>query len=1255
MFKKAKHKLTAVVLILGMISTLFVNHPVVLASSGSSGESTKAYIASFNTGKVDVVDLNSYTVEKAKITVGTAPNSAVINPNGTQVMVTNRSSNTVSVINPETDTVVATIPVGVKPHGVAFTSDGSKAYVANYGSDTLSVIDTATNTIMGTINVLQLPVAMVVIDQKLYLTQQGADKIAVIDLATDTVTGQITVGDSPYGLSANPTGTKIYVANQVSRTVSVINVADNTVEATISVGSRPSATEVSPDGGTVYVANTDSGTVSVINAATNTVVDTIRVGTSPYTIGVSTDGSKAYSINFTSSNLSVIDTATNTVIETIGLSDGPYMVGPFMAITVQQQQAAVPTANPVGSEVASGTTVALSSSTVGADVYYTTDGSTPTASSTLYSAPIIVTSAMTIKAIAVMSGMSDSAVMSESYIINTLDAPVISASAVGDGHATISWSPISGATSYRVYQSTSSGSYGAAEATVDSTVYSSNFTGLTNGTTYYFVVRAVSGGTESSNSNEVSVTPAPALAPIGTAAIAGVTAPVTGSTPVTTLASTPEYTATIAWSPAAATFAAGTAYTATITLTPEAGYTLTGVPEDFFTIAGATTTNAADSGVITAEFPETARNIDSGGNIGGGGSVPTSGAQLTLPAGEAGEVSFGDEVTLSIPVNATEKELKVTIDKLLDTQQLLTDKDVPASSIFEILKNFPEDFTRFVTLTFKFDPTKVNDNQKPAVFYYDEVKKIWIEVTGGKVNGNKISVEVNHFTKFAVFVVGKEVNLAQKIKLNTVYKGQLSGQTDNTDMYTFVVQEPSLIDLKLSQMKSEPLITLYDETGVHLSSDLYNGIYRVALKPGTYTIELNSYMEVTSPYTLELKATPVENTSVGPNDTIELAQPVAFGQEIQQVTTTGLRYNSVYKVEVPEDGVLTVKTSHLDSQVGLSNAEMHYFYLHEKGKVHAVGLQKGTYYVRVLGHEQPSSFVINFEAKPIEYESNDSTVTAQTLPIATLTHGYLLGPDDTDIFKVKVEQAGEYRFTVNNLELESYTDLYVYVEDEQGTIVLSDFVNATKQATLTEGTYYIGIKHGSVQNAYNILWEKGYKAIFKDVKVSHPYFNDIMELNALGVIKGYEDKTFKPNEFIKRHHVAAMLVRAKAPNISEKLTMEFTFKDVLKNHANFTNIHLLAQSGIIDQNEMGFKPNNMITRAQMAKMLVHAYGLTYNTDAEMNTFKDIEDSAWYAEYVKILASHGITTGSNGYFKPNEPLQRQQFAALLARTLKLQEN
>ncbi|TGE40182.1 cell wall-binding protein [Desulfosporosinus fructosivorans] len=94
-----------------------------------------------------------------------------------------------------------------------------------------------------------------------------------------------------------------------------------------------------------------------------------------------------------------------------------------------------------------------------------------------------------------------------------------------------------------------------------------------------------------------------AVVTIDTAAIAGVTAPVTGATPVSTIAATSEYIATIAWSPADTTFAPSTVYTVTITLTPKAGYTLTGVSTNFFTVAGATTTNSAGSGVVTAVFP----------------------------------------------------------------------------------------------------------------------------------------------------------------------------------------------------------------------------------------------------------------------------------------------------------------------------------------------------------------------------------------------------------------------------------------------------------------------------------------------------------------------------------------------------------------------------------------------------------------------------------------------------------------------------
>lgn len=119
---------------------------------------------------------------------------------------------------------------------------------------------------------------------------------------------------------------------------------------------------------------------------------------------------------------------------------------------------------------------------------------------------------------------------------------------------------------------------------------------------------------------------------ITSAAIAGVTAPVRGATPVSTLSSTEEYMATIAWSPSHAAFAANTVYTATITITPKAGYTLTGVPANFFTVAGATATNAANSGTITAVFPATASSTGGGGG-GGSPAAPSGGGSPAAPSG----------------------------------------------------------------------------------------------------------------------------------------------------------------------------------------------------------------------------------------------------------------------------------------------------------------------------------------------------------------------------------------------------------------------------------------------------------------------------------------------------------------------------------------------------------------------------------------------------------------------------------------------
>ena len=103
---------------------------------------------------------------------------------------------------------------------------------------------------------------------------------------------------------------------------------------------------------------------------------------------------------------------------------------------------------------------------------------------------------------------------------------------------------------------------------------------------------------------------------ISVPAIAGVTAPVTGATPVSTTTAGTGYTGAVIWSGSPATFASATTYTATITLTPTTGYTLTGVTANFFTVAGATSvTNSVDAGVITAVFYMVGATGPGGGQV----------------------------------------------------------------------------------------------------------------------------------------------------------------------------------------------------------------------------------------------------------------------------------------------------------------------------------------------------------------------------------------------------------------------------------------------------------------------------------------------------------------------------------------------------------------------------------------------------------------------------------------------------------------
>ncbi|WP_338553121.1 X2-like carbohydrate binding domain-containing protein [Paenibacillus sp. KS-LC4] len=102
------------------------------------------------------------------------------------------------------------------------------------------------------------------------------------------------------------------------------------------------------------------------------------------------------------------------------------------------------------------------------------------------------------------------------------EAPVLQAINVDNAKANLQWNPVDGADGYNVYMALQSGGYNTEVTSVGQSVYSYEATGLTNGTTYYFVVKAVFASDLSDASNERSVTPITvANAPTAVSATAG--------------------------------------------------------------------------------------------------------------------------------------------------------------------------------------------------------------------------------------------------------------------------------------------------------------------------------------------------------------------------------------------------------------------------------------------------------------------------------------------------------------------------------------------------------------------------------------------------------------------------------------------------------------------------------------------------------------------------------------------------------------
>ncbi len=123
--------------------------------------------------------------------------------------------------------------------GLTIPSAVNQIYVANSSSNKVSVINGETNTLIGTVKVGSGPMGVSVnpATNRIYVTNQGSNNVAVIDGFSNVVIATIMVGVSPEGVDVNPTTNQIYVANHGSNNISVINGSTNTVIATVEIGS----------------------------------------------------------------------------------------------------------------------------------------------------------------------------------------------------------------------------------------------------------------------------------------------------------------------------------------------------------------------------------------------------------------------------------------------------------------------------------------------------------------------------------------------------------------------------------------------------------------------------------------------------------------------------------------------------------------------------------------------------------------------------------------------------------------------------------------------------------------------------------------------------------------------------------------------------------------------------------------------------------------------------------------------------------
>ena len=152
-----------------------------------------------------------------------------------------------------------------------------------------------------------------------------------------------------------------------------------------------------------------------------------------------------------------------------------------------------------------------------------------------------------------------------------------------------------------------------------------------------------------------------------------------------------------------------------------------------------------------------------------------------------------------------------------------------------------------------------------------------------------------------------------------------------------------------------------------------------------------------------------------------------------------------------------------------------------------------------------------------------------------------------------------------------------------------------------------------------------------------------------GIIEGYEDNTFRPNQNITRAEFLKILMRAL---FGELQGAESSFDDVPNSHWACGYIQGALERGIVSGiSDRIFSPDTFITREQMATMCARAISVSDIDVSEKNSsegFLDFNDVSLYAKkFVSEMKNWGLMVGDDsGKFNPQNFATRAETAQVI---------